>query len=42
VVIGTIFTIGLVMALVSQFCLVKPKLLTDPGAAKATPMLHAR
>jgi hypothetical protein len=41
VVIGT-FTIGLVMALVSQFCLVKPKLLTDPGAAKATPMLHAR
>ncbi len=36
VVIGTIFTIGFVMALVSQFCLVKPMQRAAPGAVLAS------
>ncbi len=40
VVIGTVFTIGFVMALVSQFCLIKPTPRTDPGAGMASTALQ--
>jgi hypothetical protein len=41
VVIGTIFALGFVTALVSQFCLVKPRRGASPGADVTSPALHA-
>jgi hypothetical protein len=41
VVIGTIFALGFVTALVSQFCLVKPRRGASRGADVTSPALHA-
>ena len=41
VVIGTMFVLGFVTALVSQFCLVKPKPKASRGTEATSPALHA-